>query len=229
MKRVLIIDDEPEGASLVADLLKGHFEPRICYSGREGLRVAVRENPDLIILDLHMAEMDGYEVCKKLREQPSTRLIPVILLTHYSSLDEKVRGFESGADDYITKPYEGRELVARSLARVRRFEQGQSGEREIALGNLRLEPKSFQVWVDDEAIHLTQMEFELIRYFLEHPNVVVGRAKLLGDLWPDAVVTDRTVDTHIANLRKKIRKFRYPLTTIYGAGYILKVDEGFRS
>ena len=224
MKRVLIIDDEPEGAALVADLLKDHFEPRICHSGRDGLRVAVREAPNLIILDLHMPEMDGYEVCKKLREQPSTRAIPVILLTHYSALDEKLRGFDSGADDYITKPYEGRELLARSLARVRRFEQGQTVENEICMANLRLSPKACQVWVDEQAVHLTQMEFELIRYFLEHPNEVVGRAKLLSDLWPDSVVTDRTVDTHIANLRKKIRKFKYPLTTIYGAGYILKID-----
>jgi DNA-binding response OmpR family regulator len=228
MKRVLIIDDEPEGAALVADLLKDHFEPRICHSGRDGLRVSVRETPNLIILDLHMPEMDGYEVCRKLREQPSTRSIPVILLTHHNELDEKLRGFDSGADDYITKPFEGRELLARSLARVRRFEQGQTGESEIRMANLKLSPKACQVWVDDEAVHLTQMEFELIRYFLEHPNEVVGRAKLLSDLWPDSIVTDRTVDTHIANLRKKIRKFRYPLTTIYGAGYILKID-GFTS
>jgi DNA-binding response OmpR family regulator len=224
MKRVLIIDDEPEGSAFVADILKDLFEPRICTSGREGLKTAFRETPDLVILDLHMPDLDGFEVCKKLREQPSTRNIPVILLTQYGSLDEKVKGFEAGADDYITKPFEARELVARALARVRRFEQDQSGVKEISLGNLRLEPKSFQVWVDEEVVHLTQMEFELIRYFLEHPNTVVGRAKLLGDLWPDAVVTDRTVDTHIANLRKKIRKFKYPLTTIYGAGYILKVD-----
>jgi len=224
MKRVLIIDDEPEGADLVADLLRDHFEPRVSLSGREGLKIAVRESPDLIVLDLHMPDLDGYEVCRKLREQPSTRGIPVILLTQFSALDEKVRGFDCGADDYITKPYEARELVARALARVRRFEQEQSGVKELCLGNLRLEPKSFQVWVDDKAIHLTQMEFELLRYFLEHPNEVVGRAKLLGDLWPDAVVTDRTVDTHIANLRKKIRNFDHNLTTIYGAGYILKVD-----
>jgi DNA-binding response OmpR family regulator len=224
MKRVLIIDDEPEGGAFVSDLLKDHFEPRVCLTGREGLRIAVRETPDLIILDLHMPDMDGFEVCKKLREQPSTRNIPLILLTQYNDLEEKVRGFDSGADDYITKPFEARELIARALARVRRFEQDQSGAKEIQLGNLRLEPKSFQVWVDEETVHLTQMEFELIRYFLEHPNTVVGRAKLLGDLWPDAVVTDRTVDTHIANLRKKIRNFKYPLTTIYGAGYILRVE-----
>jgi DNA-binding response OmpR family regulator len=224
MKRVLIIDDEPEGAALVADLLRDHFEPRVSLSGRDGLRIAVREAPDLIVLDLHMPELDGYEVCKKLREQPATRNIPVILLTQYGALDEKVKGFDAGADDYITKPFEARELVARALARVRRFEQGQSGTKELSLGNLRLEPRSFQVWVAETAVHLTQMEFELLRYFLEHPNVVVGRAKLLGDLWPDAVVTDRTVDTHIANLRRKIRNFDHTLTTVYGAGYILKVE-----
>lgn len=224
MKRVLIIDDEPEGAQLVADLLKEHFEARICHTGREGLKSAVRETPNLVILDIHMPEMDGYEVCRRLREQPSTRHIPIILLTHHASLDEKLRGFDVGADDYITKPFEGREVLARALARVRRFEQGQMGETEVKMANLRLSPKACQVWVDDESVHLTQLEFELLRYFLEHPNEVVGRSKLLGDLWPDSVVTDRTVDTHIANLRKKIKGFKYPLTTIYGAGYILKVE-----
>jgi len=224
MKRVLIIDDEPEGALLVADLLKEHFEARICHSGRDGLKQAVRETPNLVILDIHMPEMDGYEVCRRLREQPSTRHIPIILLTHHASLEEKLRGFDVGADDYITKPFEGREVLARALARVRRFEQGQMGDTEVKVANLRLSPKACQVWVDNESLHLTQLEFELLRYFLEHPNEVVGRSKLLGDLWPDSVVTDRTVDTHIANLRKKIKGFKYPLTTIYGAGYILKVE-----
>ena len=144
------------------------------------------------------------------------------MLTTASSLDSRVKGLDLGADDYITKPFQVRELVARIHARLRRLEQDRKAESAVVLGNLKLDSKSFQVWVNEESVKLTRIEFELLRYFLEHPNQVVDRQKLLGDLWPDAVVTNRTVDTHVANLRKKIKGFSYPLETIYGSGYILK-------
>ena len=224
MKRILIIDDDTENLSVLADMLKSSFEPLTASSGREGIQQAVRVQPDLILLDVNMPEMDGFEVCQRLREQPSTRSIPIIMLTTASGLDARVKGLDIGADDYVTKPFQIRELLARVNARLRRQEIQEKREGEISLGNLRLDPKSFQVWVEEEPVKLTQMEFELLRYFLEHPNQVVARNKLLGDLWPDAVVTDRTVDTHIANLRKKIKKFTYQLSTIYGAGYILKTE-----
>lgn len=222
MKRILIVDDDRENLELVADMLRAEFQPLIASSGREGIVTAVREQPDLILLDVNMPEMDGFDVCKRLREQPGTRQIPIIMLTTASSLDSRVKGLDLGADDYITKPFQIRELVARIQARLRRQENDRKAETSMELGNLKLDSKSFQVWVNGEAIKLTRIEFELLRYFLEHPNQVVDRQKLLGDLWPDAIVTNRTVDTHVANLRKKIKGFSYPLETIYGSGYILK-------
>src|SRR4051812_14997283 len=222
MKKVLIVDDDQENLQLVADMLRAEFQPLMSASGRDGIVMAVREQPDLILLDVNMPEMDGFEVCKRLREQPGTRQIPIIMLTTASSLDSRVKGLDLGADDYITKPFQVRELVARIHARLRRHESDRKAETALQLGNLKLDAKSFQVWVNDEAVKLTRIEFELLRYFLEHPNQVVDRQKLLGDLWPDAVVTNRTVDTHVANLRKKIKGFSYPLETIYGSGYILK-------
>lgn len=224
MKRILIIDDDPENLQIVSEMVKTHFEPFTSESGRDGIQAAVRIQPDIILLDVNMPDMDGFEVTKRLREQPSTRSIPIVMLTASTALDSRVKGLDQGADDYVTKPFQARELLARLNARLRRFEVDQKQAGELSLGNLRLDPKSFQVWVENEEVRLTQMEFELLRYFLEHPNEVIARSKLLGDLWPDAVVTDRTVDTHIANLRKKIKKFNYPLTTIYGAGYILKTS-----
>jgi DNA-binding response OmpR family regulator len=222
MKRVLIVDDDRENLDLVADMLRAEFQPLTAASGREGIVAAVREQPDLILLDVNMPEMDGFDVCKRLREQPGTRQIPIIMLTTASSLDSRVKGLDLGADDYITKPFQVRELVARIHARLRRQELDRKAESALELGNLKLDSKSFQVWVNGESVKLTRIEFELLRYFLEHPNQVVDRQKLLGDLWPDAVVTNRTVDTHVANLRKKIKGFSYPLETIYGSGYILK-------
>jgi DNA-binding response OmpR family regulator len=224
MKKILLIDDEQENLELIAEMLQSEFQPLKCSSGREGLLVAVREQPDLILLDINMPEMNGFEVCRRLREQPSTRQIPIVMLTTASSLDCRVKGLDVGADDYITKPFQIRELVARIHARLRRNDIDVSFEAVVELGNLKLDSKSFQVWVNQEQVKLTRLEFELLRYFLQHPNHVVDRQKLLGDLWPDAVVTNRTVDTHVANLRKKIKGFSHPLETIYGSGYILKVS-----
>lgn len=222
MKKVLIVDDDQENLELVADMLRAEFQPLMASSGREGILSAVREQPDLILLDVNMPEMDGFEACKRLREQPGTRQIPIIMLTTASSLDSRVKGLDLGADDYITKPFQVRELVARIHARMRRHEIDRKAETSMELGNLKLDSKSFQVWVNSESVKLTRIEFELLRYFMEHPNEVIDRQKLLGDLWPDAVVTNRTVDTHVANLRKKIKGFSFPLETIYGSGYILK-------
>ena len=222
MRKVLIIDDDQDSLSTVGEMLRSEFQPLMANSGREGIICAVREQPDLILLDINMPEMDGFEVCKRLREQPGTRQIPIIMLTTASGLDSRVKGLDLGADDYVSKPFQIRELVARINARLRRQEIDKKEEANVQLGNLRLEPKTCEVWVDEVAVHLTRIEFELLRYFLEHPNQVVDRNTLLGDLWPDAVVTNRTVDTHMANLRKKIKGFTASLETIYGAGYILK-------
>jgi DNA-binding response OmpR family regulator len=222
MRKVLLIDDEKENLEILGEMLRPSFLPVLASSGREGIQLAVQERPDVILLDVNMPEMDGFEVCQRIREQPSTRAIPVLMLTTAAGLDSRVKGLDLGADDYIPKPFQLRELIARINARLRRQEIAKREGDVIALSNLRLAPKSFEVWVDDRSVRLTRIEFDLLRYFLERPDVVVERNKLLGDLWPDSVVTDRTVDTHVANLRKKIRGFTCPLETIYGAGYILR-------
>jgi len=222
MKKILLIDDDKENLNLLARMLQPLFQPLTASSGREGIQLAVREQPDLVLLDVNMPEMDGFEVCTKLREQPATRNIPIIMLTTVTGLDSRVKGLELGADDYIGKPFQSKELIARINARLRRFDMEKKSESELQMGNLKLSPKSFQVWVEGHEVHLTRIEFEILQYFVEHPNQVVERNKLLGDLWPDAVVTNRTVDTHVANLRKKIRGFSCPIETIYGAGYVLK-------
>jgi len=157
-----------------------------------------------------------------LRSQPLTRHIPIIMLTGEVALDSRVQALDFGADDYVCKPFQFKELIARINARLRRNQFYQKLEAEIHVGNLWMDPRSCQVRISDKPIKLTQLEFELLRYFLERPNQVVDRSRILGDLWPDAVVADRTVDTHIANLRRKIKEFNHSLETIYGAGYVLR-------
>ncbi|MCM2276958.1 MAG: response regulator transcription factor [Oligoflexia bacterium] len=225
MKKILIVDDDRDNLDVLSEMLEKSFQPIPASSGKEGIRLAVQEQPAIILLDVNMPDMNGFEVCRRLREQPATRHIPVIMLTTVSDMDSRVEGLTIGADDYITKPFNARDLLARIQARLRRVELDVKREEAIACANLVLDPKTGEVKLNGEEIHLTRVEFELLRYFLERRNQVVERAKLLGDLWPDAVVTERTVDTHMGNLRKKIKKARFGIKTVYGSGYILKVDE----
>lgn len=224
MKKVLIIDDEPDNLEMVSEMLRDHFQTLVASKPKDGIQLAVQGQPDLILLDVNMPDMNGFEVCKRLREQPRTRTIPIIMLTMAGSLENRVKGLELGADDYVTKPFHGAELIARVQARLRRRDSEEKEQSPFILANLKLDPASCQVWVNDKLVELTHMEFDLLRYFMERPNQVVTRSRLLGDLWPDSVVTDRTVDTHVANLRKKLKGFEHPISTVHGAGYILKLD-----
>lgn len=222
MKKILIIDDDPEIRSVLSEMLAGSFQPLEASGGKEGLQLAVREQPTLILLDVNMPEMRGFEVCKRIREQPAIRHIPVIMLSTQSDLDSRVEGLSLGADDYITKPFVARDLLARIQARLRREQLEAQKTQEMVSANLTLKPESLQVWVDGEELRLTRVEFDLLRYFLERPDQLIDRNALLADLWPDAVVTLRTVDTHVANLRKKLKGYACAIKSVYGSGYILK-------
>jgi DNA-binding response OmpR family regulator len=224
MKKVLIVDDESENIEFLSAVLAREFEPITASSGKDGIAKAIQLAPHVIVLDVNMPGMDGFEVCAKLKSQPVTRGIPVIMLTTASNVDSRIKGLDLGADDYICKPFHARELLARVRARVRQHECQDQAEAEIEIGNLVMDPKTQLVSIGGEETKLTQLEFVLLRYFLERKNLVIQRAKLLGDLWPDSVVTGRTVDAHVSNLRRKIKNFSYPLTTIYKAGYILKTQ-----
>ena len=224
MKRILIIEDDQEFCQAVAKILSRHYQPIQANSGSDGIRLAMSEKPDLILIDLHMPEMDGFEVCQQLRAKPATREIPIIILTGENEPDSRVKGLDAGADDYVAKPFHSEELLARIRARLRRRESDAKGLEEIRVGNLRVEPRSSQAWVNEELVHLTQVEFQVLRYFLEYPNEMISRDRLLGDLWPDSVVTSRTVDTHVAHLRKKLRKFSCRLKTVFRGGYILETQ-----
>lgn len=203
-------------------MLGGHFQTLTATGGKEGIRMAASEAPDLILLDVNMPDLGGFEVCKRLRDAQVTRHIPVIILSTLSDMDSRVEGLNLGADDYITKPFHGRDLLARIQARLRRLENDLREEKPIIFGNLSLDPKTMEATLAGKALKLTRVEFQILRYFLEKPETLIDRNVVLADLWPDAVVTLRTVDTHIGNLRKKLKGFTGRIKTIYGSGYILK-------
>lgn len=225
MKKVLIIEDDRDFCSAIAQSLSVAYQPVQANSGAEGVRLALHEKPDLVLLDLQMPEMDGIRVCEELRGKPATRDIPIIILSGEGQLDSRVKGLDAGADDYVSKPVHSSELFARIRARLRRRESERRTSDEIVIGNLRLNPRSSQVWVADQLVRLTQVELQVLKYFLEYPNELISRERLLGDLWPDSIVTNRTVDTHVAHLRKKLKGFDQKLRTVFRGGYLLEVSE----
>lgn len=226
MKRILIIEDDPSFQKAVVELLAPHFQMIQASSGQEGVRKAFAEKPDLIVIDVGLPDVDGFEICRQLREKVATRATPIVMLTGETNTDSKVKGFDLGADDYISKPIEGKELIARIKARLRRHDDEKKVQKEIRVANLVYEPKSSLVKINEQPVHLTRAETRLLQYFLEHPNELISRERLLGDLWPDAVVASRTVDTHVAHLRKKLKDFQCELKTVFRGGYIMEIAPG---
>lgn len=224
MKKVLIVEDDNDTACVIGEMLVGSFQTTFAASGREGLLAAGREKPALILLDLNLPDMSGFEVCRKLRVNPATAETPVIFLTSAASLDNCVQGLSLGADDFLPKPFQVKELLARIQARVRRRETEIQAASGISLGNLQVLPNSCEVRIEGRSVQLTQLELSLLRYFLAHPDQVISRERLLGDLWSDAVVVSRTVDTHVSNLRKKLRGVSYPIETVHRTGYVLRTS-----
>jgi DNA-binding response OmpR family regulator len=223
LKKILIIDDDVEMLATVQELLSKNFQTFTATSGTEGSELAQRERPDLMIVDLHMPDLDGIAVCKNIRRIPELRSTPVIILS--AAIDENLRteSFLWGADDFVSKPVSGRELMARVMSKLNWVRQPVDENTSVnTLGNLRIDHRKMQVTVDDHVIELTQFEYRLLQYFLDDAETVISRERLLKDVWKDSLVASRTIDTHIYSLRKKLSDFTYMFNTVHGSGYILK-------
>ncbi len=218
---ILIIEDEPKIAKLARDYLEqGSFRVLTAAEGDTGLAMARREHPDVIVLDLMLPGMDGLDVCRALRRESD---VPIIMLTARSEETDRLIGLELGADDYITKPFSPRELVARVRALLRRAKGTIYQPGVIRAGDLVIDSEMHRLTRGDEHIHLTRLEFNLLQILAQHPGQIYSRAQLLEKL--HGVVFngyDRSVDAHIKNLRRKIEAVptepRYILT-VYGMGY----------
>ena len=227
MKKVLVIEDERDLAELLAyNLEKEGYTPLTASAGIEGLEIARRELPDLILLDLMLPGMMGTEVCSSLRQSEKTRSIPVLMLTARGDEIDRVVGFEVGADDYIVKPFSMRELMLRIRAILRR--SGSDGtpaaERQIKAGGILIDCSSHKVTVSGQEIELTSTEYKLLLYLAEHNGRVMPRELLLQDVWGYNFVGDtRTVDTHVTRLRNKLGEAGEMIKTVRGFGY--KIEE----
>ena len=224
MSKILIIEDEPAIVELVTLYLqKNGFEVIAAYDGLEGLVMVKREQPELVILDLMLPELDGWEVCKRLRQDSD---IPIIMLTARGDDVDKIVGLELGADDYVTKPFNPRELVARVKAVLRRNRTGAMQNGVVHLAELTLDPARREVRVRGERISLRTKEFDLLHTLAKQPGMVFSREQLLDQVWGyDYVGGTRTVDVHIAQLRQKLKHSGVHIETVWGVGYKLCMDD----
>jgi two-component system alkaline phosphatase synthesis response regulator PhoP len=224
--RVLVVEDERDVAELIRYTLdREGFEVVVATNGADALREARDSRPDLVLLDLMLPLVNGWELCRRLKQDPATGALPVIMLTARSEEGDKVLGFELGADDYVTKPFSTRELVARVRAVVRRARPPEAEERRhrIKVGDLLVDRQRFEVTVGGRAVALTPKEFELLATLAAEPGRVFGRDELLDMVWGrDGFVEPRTVDVHLARLRAKFAAARLPepgIETVRGVGY----------
>jgi len=221
MARILIVDDEPEMVRGLQDNLRFEgYETLAATTGKEGLRMALQDALDLIILDIMMPEMSGWDVLRALRQKGSD--VPVILLTARGEEVDRVLGLELGADDYVTKPFSLRELLARVRAVLRRPGPRQKAE-VLAFGDVRLHVRARQAFKAGREVKLTRKEFDLLRYLVEHRGEVLTRERLLDEVWGyEQFPTTRTVDTHILRLRHKFEtdpERPAHILTAHGQGY----------
>lgn len=227
---VLVVEDEADIRKLVHyHLAQERFKVIECEDGESALKVAQRERPDLVILDLMLPGLTGIEVCKQLRERLDTARLPILMLTAKAGESDRVLGLEIGADDYLAKPFSPREMVARVRALLRRAAAPAAGASAPAYqkGVLKIDFSTYSVFVADRPVKLTLKEFELLSFLVQNPNRVLNRDQLLDRVWGgDTFVTPRTVDVHIRRLRKAIEKDdSHPkwILTLRGVGY--KFDE----
>jgi len=218
--KLLVVEDEVDLVrTLEYNFRQAGFEVFSATSGRDGLRLAGAKSPDLVVLDLMLPDMQGFEVCKQLKGDPKTRATPVIMLTARGEEVDRVVGFEIGADDYVTKPFSVRELILRARAVLRRGEP--SGPVEIVkLGILTIDSEAHRVHVEGREVLLTALEFRLLWTLVQRRDRVQTRETLLNDVWGlNLNVETRTIDTHIKRLREKLVKAGPFIETVRGVGY----------
>lgn len=234
--RVLVVEDEPDIAALIAyQLTREGFRVETAGTGTEALQAVGREVPDLVVLDRMLPGISGDEVLQRLKDEPGTSSIPVLVLTAKREQEDRIQGFELGADDYLTKPFSPRELVLRVQAILRRLKETgiTSGGRILRAGPIRIDVGAHQVSLDGQELNLTPTEFRLLQALMERRGRTQSRKQLLEKAWDvEAGVSDRiqtrTVDMHVRRLRAKLGEVGEWIETIRGFGYRLKVPESLR-
>ena len=218
---ILVVDDE----ELIRAVIKNYLDTEAytydeADNDEEAVKLVEENNYDLIIMDIMMPKMDGYEAVKKIKA--INKNIPVIMLSARKEEDDKLQGFDYGIDDYVTKPFSPKELMARIKAVTKRTDK----EGHIKVGNIELDSKSYQVFINGENIDVTHTQFELLKLFLTNQNIALSRDKIIESIWGyDYEADDRTIDAHIKLLRAKLGKYRNSIKTIRKVGYKFNYEE----
>ena len=224
MAKILVVDDEPNIVELARLYLKNEgYEVLTAGDGRAALDTIRQQPPDLVLLDIMLPGMDGWEVCKQVRQFSR---VPIIMLTARGDDVDKIVGLELGADDYMVKPFNPREMVARVKAVLRRTDGGRSATTRVQIGDVALDPARREVTVASQPVTLRAKEFDLLAYLMQHPGLALSREQLLNAVWGyDYYGDTRTVDVHIAHIRDKLAGSRVSIETVWGVGYKLVTSE----
>jgi len=221
-KNILLVDDDQDLlAALEVKLKKEEFNVYVAKNGKAALEEIQRKQPDLVVMDVNMPNMDGMEACKKLRSDEKTKSIPVILLTARGEEIDRILGLEFGADDYITKPFNTRELILRIKSILKRaYDKPEQARESYEIGCLRVDLANHEVAVKNKPIQLTLTEFKLLTHLIDSPGKIKSRDLLLEQIWEygDGVFS-RTIDTHIQRLRSKLKEAGPYIQTVRGVGY----------
>lgn len=221
---ILVVDDDKNICEIVRlYLVKEGYDVKCAYAGKQALRMIEEEKPAAVILDIMLPEIDGIEILKQMRQ---TTKIPVIMLTAKGETIDKILGLELGADDYVVKPFEPKELVARLKAVLRRTETDDINDGEITFDKLSLNMSTYELKIDGQVIDIPPKELELLNYLCIHPNKVFTRDQLLDEVWGYEYFGDsRTVDVHVKRLREKVEGVsdKWSLKTVWGVGYKFEV------
>lgn len=223
---IAIVDDEPDILNLVSlSLEKAGFETKKFEIAGEFYKYLDKNIPDLLVLDLMLPDIDGFDVCRDLKKDNRYSSIPIIMLTARGDVTDRILGLEFGADDYVVKPFSPRELTARVKAVLRRGKEKKELQKIIEVGNLLLiDLQKFQVFVEDKKLDLTSTEFKIVELLSGRIGWVYSRNQILDHLWGnDKIVVDRTIDVHIRNLREKLGKAGDLIKNVRGVGYKLEV------
>ena len=229
MKKILLVDDEVDILEFLKyNLEQDNFEVLVSSNGKDALK-KIAQNPDLIVLDIMMPEMDGFEVYEQIKKNKEYQEIPIIFLTAKSGETDEIKGLDLGASDYIQKPISPKKLIARIKSNLRKtpaIEKKSKGSENLKIGTLEIDVEKFEVKVDSKKKFFPRKEFQLLYFLAQNTGKVINRETLLKEIWGnDVYVIDRTIDVHIRKIREKLGKHSELIETIKGVGYRFKHNE----
>ena len=229
MKKILLVDDEADILEFLKyNLEQDNFEVLVSSNGKDALK-KITHNPDLIVLDIMMPEMDGFELYQQIKANKEYQDIPIIFLTAKSGETDEIKGLDLGASDYIQKPISPKKLIARIKSNLRKSDQTEKKSKKfenLKIGALEIDVEKFEVKVDSKKKFFPRKEFQLLYFLAQNPGKVINRETLLKEIWGnDVYVIDRTIDVHIRKIREKLGKHSELIETIKGVGYRFKHNE----